>query len=519
MSSAWWRSAVVYEVYVPSFADGNGDGLGDLPGVLSRLEYLRRLGVDALWLTPFYSSPLVDGGYDIADHRAVDPAFGTLNDIDQLVRKLNEAGMRLILDLVANHSSSAHPWFQAALRAGPGSAERQRYIFRPGRGATGELPPNDWESVFGGPAWTRVPDGEWYLHLFDRAQPDFAWTSPQVHADFERTLRFWLDRGVNGFRVDVAHGMVKQDGLPDAGFANQIQLLGRGSLPYFDQDGVHEILRSWRRILDEYPGDRVAIGEVWASSPARLANYVAPDELHQVFNFYFMDAAAPVAFRRVIDRTIGLAAQLSAPATWTLGSHDTHRTVTRYGGGLLGVRRARAAALLMLALPGAVHLHQGEELGLGDVDLPDSALRDPMWTRSNHTVRGRDAGRVPLPWSGTSPPYGFSAVGAAPPWLPQPRSWSGSTVEAQDGDPQSTLELYRSALSVRRRVDPMAPLRWLPSDEDVLLFARDPGLVCAVNLSTVPIDLSQYGKPTVTSDPTGGGGGVLDPETAAWWAT
>ncbi|MEU7728336.1 alpha-amylase family glycosyl hydrolase [Streptomyces sp. NPDC040724] len=402
-SGGWWRDAVIYQVYVRSFADSDGDGVGDLRGVRSRLPHLARLGVDAVWLTPFYVSPQADGGYDVVDYRAVDPLFGDLSDADELVRAAHELGLRVIVDVVPNHTSAQHPWFRAALAGDP--AARARYLFRPGRGADGSEPPNDWESIFGGPAWTRVtapagdggtppataggtptrPEagGEWYLHLFAPEQPDLDWDHPEVAAEFASVLRFWLDLGVDGFRVDVAHGMVKAPGLPDIGRGAQATLIGTEPLPFFDQDGVHEIHRGWRRLLDSYEGDRIGVAEAWAPTSERLALYVRPDELHQAFNFRFLNCPwDPAAMRTVIDESLAATTSVGAPTTWVLSNHDVVRHVTRYGGGARGLARARAAALLMLALPGSAYLYQGEELGLPEVlDLPDDSRRDPAFRR------------------------------------------------------------------------------------------------------------------------------------------
>ena len=477
----WWRSAVIYEVYVRSFADGDGDGIGDLEGLRSRLAHLRDLGVDAVWLTPFFRSPMVDGGYDVADHRDVDPSFGTLADFDAMLAAAHGLGLRVIIDLVPNHTSSAHPWFLQALQELPGSAARARYHFHP-RTPDGR-PPNDWESVFGGPAWTQAPDGEWYLHLFDPAQPDLNWDNADVRAEFESVLRFWLDRGVDGFRVDVAHGCVKAPGYPHAGTTGQIGLLGRRELPYFDQDGVHDIYRAWRKVLDSYPGQRMAVAEAWASTPQRLARYVCAEELHQAFNFEFLQAkwddAAEV--KAVIDSCIHAAGSVGAPTTWVLSNHDVRRHPTRLG----SLTRANAAALLMLALPGSAYVYQGDELGLPEVlDLPDAARQDPVWFRSNGTDPGRDGCRVPLPWTAEGPSYGFSPGGKA--WLPQPSTWAALSPEAQSADPSSTLALYRSALRLRRSI--AGPLRWNESADGVLDFSRG-DLRCVVNLSGAPVEL------------------------------
>ncbi|HEX2772089.1 MAG TPA: glycoside hydrolase family 13 protein [Micromonosporaceae bacterium] len=508
----WWRSAAVYQVYVRSFADSDGDGIGDLPGLRHRLPYLHKLGVDALWLTPFYRSPMIDGGYDVADYRDVDPMFGTLADFDAMVADAHALGLRIIVDLVPNHTSSAHRWFLAALAAAPGSAERERYLFRDGRGGHGELPPNDWESVFGGPAWTRVPDGQWYLHLFDPAQPDLNWRNPQVRAEFEDILRFWLDRGVDGFRIDVAHGMIKADGLPDVGFSTmttgrrQVELLGKGRLPYFDQDEVHDIYRAWRPILDSYPGGRMAVAEAWAETPQRLARYIGADELHQAFSFDFLDATWSVdSFRKVIDAALAESTIVGAPVTWVLSNHDQQRHVTRYGDGDMGLRRARAAALLMLALPGCAYLYQGEELGLPEVlDLPDEVRQDPAFLR---TGESRDGCRVPMPWSGESAPYGFGPGDCS--WLPAPQTWRSLSVAAQTGDPASTLELYRQALRLRREHPALADLEasgeltWLETEPGVLAFRRAGArpLTCVVNLADAPIPVRRYGQPLVVSAP------------------
>ena len=491
----WWRHAVIYQVYLHSFADSSGDGVGDLPGLYRRLPYLRDLGVDAVWLTPFYVSPLADGGYDITDHRDVDPVFGTLEDVDLVLGRAHDLGLRVIVDIVPNHTSSLHPWFKEALASEPGSQARDRYIFRPGRGLDRGEPPNDWESVFGGPAWTRAPardgsPGEWYLHLFAPEQPDLNWQNPQVRAEYAAVLRFWLDRGVDGLRIDVAHGLVKDPTLRDAGATAQADPFRAVPVPYFDQDGVHEIYREWRKILDSYPGERIAVAEAWVNGLHRLARYVRPDELHQAFNFDFLRAGWDAAeLRTVIDGSMAATTAVGAPPTWVLANHDVVRHPTRYGGGARGLRRARAAALLMLALPGSAYIYQGEELGLPEVtDLPNEVLQDPAWERSGYTNRGRDGARVPMPWGGEVPPFDFSEPGVEP-WLPMPADWRSLTVAAQAAHPDSTYHLYRSALRIRRDHPALGDgdLAWLDAPDDVLLFAREPGLVCAVNLGAQPV--------------------------------
>ncbi|MFH8605947.1 glycoside hydrolase family 13 protein [Streptomyces sp. NPDC018029] len=534
----WWRDAVIYQVYPRSFADGNGDGMGDLPGITARLPYLRDLGVDAVWLSPFYASPQADAGYDVADYRAVDPMFGTLADADRLVRETHALGLRFIVDIVPNHCSDQHAWFRQALRDGPGSAARERFFFRSGRGADGSLPPNDWESVFGGPAWTRVEDGEWYLHLFAAEQPDFDWAHPDVHEEFRSVLRFWLDLGVDGFRIDVAHGLVKAPGLPDIGHAEQVRLLGKQAVPYFDQDGVHEIYRDWRRILDEYgagPGtERIAVAEAWTPTVERSALYLRRGELHQAFNFEYLttdwDAAA---LRAVIDRSLAAMNAVDAPATWVLSNHDVVRHSTRFadGDGARGLRRARAATLLMLALPGSAYLYQGEELGLPEVtELPDEVRQDPAFFRGSGQDGTRDGCRVPLPWSGERPPYGFGPVEGGPSWLPQPDSWRDLSVAAQTGDPASTLEFYRRALAVRRAHPALGAGRdvaWVPSPEGVLAFRRTTAagsFVCTTNVSASPVTVPTPGTPLLASAdvaPEAGpdaGWTVLPADSTVWWA-
>ena len=405
----WWRHAVIYQVYPRSFADTDGNGIGDLPGVRSRLPYLRRLGVDAVWLSPFYPSPQADAGYDVADYRDVDPLFGTLADFDGLVHDAHALGIRVMVDIVPNHTSSDHEWFQAAVAAAPGSRERARYLFRDGRGPGGAEPPNDWQSNFGGPAWTRVTEadgspGQWYLHLFDTRQPDLDWTNPEVVEEFHSILRFWLDRDVDGFRIDVAHGLAKDAGMPDLGGRFAAGGAARTGHPHWDQDAVHEVYRGWREVIDEYGGDRAFVGEIWLHSTDRVARYLRPGELHTAFNFHFLLATwDPDSLRHAVDASIASIRDVGAPATWVLSNHDVIRHVSRYGGAdlVLGTRRARAATLLMLALPGSAYVYQGEELGLDHVhDIPDELREDPVFRRTKGADIGRDGCRVPLPWSG-----------------------------------------------------------------------------------------------------------------------
>ena len=511
----WWRTAVIYQVYPRSFADSDGDGMGDLPGITARLDHLAELGVDAVWLSPFYVSPQADAGYDVADYRDVDPLFGTLADADALIARATELGIRVIVDLVPNHTSDEHAWFQAALAAGPGSPERARYVFRDGHGTDGNEPPNGWRSVFGGSAWTRVvePDGapgqwapgQWYLHLFDVKQPDLEWGNPEVRAEIESILRFWLDRGVAGFRVDVAHGLVKEDGLPDWD-REQGRLHGEDDegnrAPMWDQEGVHEIYRSWREVLDSYDGMRVLVAEAWVSPADRLARYVRPDEMHQAFNFEYLQAPWRAKdLREVIDGSLSQLAEVGAPATWVLSNHDVVRHPSRLGlpagsprlhgigaddpqpDAALGLRRATAATLLMLALPGSAYLYQGEELGLPEhTTMDDDARQDPTWVRSKGTQSGRDGCRVPLPWQHDAPSFGFGPTDRT--WLPQPPQFAAHALDLQRGVPGSTYELYRAALRLRRELALGAgSVDWADDvpGSDVVAF-RNAGTLVVANL-------------------------------------
>lgn len=517
----WWRNAVVYQVYVRSFADSDGDGIGDLPGITSRLPHLAELGVDALWITPFCTSPQHDHGYDVADYRDVDPLFGTLSDADALIARAHELGLRVVVDIVPNHTSSEHAWFQAALAAGPGSPERARYLFRDA--PEGELP-NNWGSVFGGPAWTQVDDGQWYLHLFDSTQPDLDWRNPEVPAMFEDVLGFWLDRGVDGFRIDVAHGLFKVESLrdqevdedqrPSSGQVNtdhSMVSLDLKDEPMWDQPEVHDVYRSWHKLLDEAGPDKMAVAEAWTQTPESMAAFVRPDELDQAFNFaWLLTDWSAEAFAKVITDTLAAVEPVGASPTWVLSNHDVVRHTTRYGGGARGLARARAATLTMLSLPGSSYLYQGEELGLEQVDVAPEDRQDPSFLRTGEV--GRDGCRVPIPWGGTQAPYAFGP-GTAQPWIPQPADWAGLTVEAQAADPASTLAFYRDALRIR------AGFAWTAGDDvdlldlgtDVLAFRRGP-LTVVLNCGTTPVELPP-GEVLMTSGPVDG---TLPPDTAAW---
>ncbi|MCD0179991.1 alpha-amylase family glycosyl hydrolase [Micrococcus luteus] len=499
----WWVDAVIYQVYPRSFADADGDGMGDLRGVTSRLDYLAQLGVDAIWLSPFYLSPQHDAGYDVADYRAVDPRFGTLADADEMIAAAHEAGIRVVVDLVPNHTSSEHAWFQAALAAAPGSPERARYHFAEGRGEHGELPPNNWESTFGGGAWARVTEadgtpGQWYLHLFDTTQPDLNWENEEVREEFRSILRFWLDRGVDGFRVDVAHGLIKQPGYPDAEHSRMGMVTDAAEdadptfdpdtfeplTPFMDQDRVHEVYRDWRRVLDSYDHEPMMVAEAWVAPLSRMFRYVRPGEMHQTFNFtYLMAGWDAESLTSAIDRSFEHAERVGAPNTWVLSNHDTVRHASRYGladpssypAGItaedeqpdeeLGRRRARAAALVELALPGSAYIYQGDELGLPEhTTLAAEQRTDPYFFRTDGKEPGRDGCRIPMPWAADEPALGFSTpadddgagpAGDAParPWLPQPESYRALAADRQVGVEGSVFELYRRLIQIRGELD------------------------------------------------------------------
>jgi alpha-glucosidase len=501
------------------------------------LPYLRDLGVDAIWFTPWYPSPMADGGYDVADYRAIDPMFGTLAEAEQLIGEAATLGIRVIVDVVPNHCSDRHRWFKQALAAAPGSRERERFWFRPGRGPNGDVPPNGWSSIFGGSAWTRTHDqdgrpGEWYLHLFAPEQPDLNWDNDEVRREHEDVLRFWFDRGVAGVRIDSAALLFKDAALPDFDPAD-----APSPHPFTDRDELHDVYRSWRALADRYDAERILIGEIWLPDVERFARYLRPDEMHTAFNFDFLACPWDAALLRAcIDATLAAHAPVGAPATWVLSNHDVTRHVTRYGREEtafefaaksrdippvdleLGTRRARAAALLTLALPGAVYIYQGEELGLPEVeDLPSGVLQDPMFFRSGGNDPGRDGCRVPLPWEGDEPPFGFSPPGsAAVPWLPQPASWREFSAERQGRAPGSMLLLYRRALHLRRMEPGLGdgPLRWLDTPKGVLAFERRNGFACVLNLSGAPVEVQPHARILLASGPLEDG--QLPQDTAAW---
>lgn len=579
-AAEWWKQAVVYQIYPRSFKDANGDGLGDIPGVTKQMGYLEALGVDAIWLSPFYPSNLADGGYDVIDYRNVDPRLGMLEDFDEMVRAAHASGIKVIVDIVPNHTSDCHVMFQEALAAGPGSPERDRYIFRPGRGEAGELPPNDWQSSFGGPAWERVADGEWYLHLFAKEQPDLNWKNPEVHEEFKKTLRFWSDRGVDGFRVDVAHALVKDlESRPLDEFpadAVSAPLDTSGSNPLWDRPEVHQIYREWREVFNEYEPPRFAVGEAWVH-PDHQYLYASPEELGQVFNFEFAKANWCAAdFHRAIEEGLASAERSGSTTTWVMSNHDVVRHASRYGlpqvaarahhqiatdwvlrdgasyieDRAVGERRARAAILMELALPGSVYIYQGEELGLFEVaDIPWDRLEDPQAVNTSgaRQIKGRDGCRVPLPWcagdlpepaswnanfgDGATGTFGFAdrtegAPAPAAPHLPQPLWFEDFAVDREEADPASMLALYRGALQLRAReltATGDTGLTWLEDitpeaqADKVVAFGRPAAsggtILCVTNFGETAVPVPE-GEVLLSSIPLENG--VLPRDATVW---
>lgn len=538
-SPDWWREAVIYQIYPKSWADSDGDGYGDLQGVRNNLAYLAELGVDAVWFTPFFVSPQRDGGYDVADYRNIDPLFGSVETVEALIQEAHELGIKIIIDIVPNHTSDQHEFFQAALATAPGSPEWARYHVQPGRGDNGELPPNEWQSIFHGPAWTEIVwqgqrTGQWYLHIFDKTQPDVNWNHPDIAAEFEQTLRFWFDRGVDGFRIDVAHGLVKDenysDGVETQVFDDNGELIDIVPIPFWDQDGVHEIYRRWREIANEYSPTRIFVGEVATTTTERVAKYLRPDELHTGFNFGYLSAQWHAeSIRKNVDETVQFNVPLNAPTTWVTENHDVVRSVTRWGCSwpvghtpdpqvkdpshphslhylptadeiALGRIRARAGMLLMLALPGSAYIWQGQELGLEEIrTIPADKRQDPVFINTNGEAPGRDGCRVPMPWTRSGTSLGFGPEGGADPWLPMPAHWGELSVEAQEEQPDSMYHLTRTALHVRRQLPLLGQgsMRWrddLAPHDQVLAFERfdetsNATVVCVTNFGADSVSI------------------------------
>lgn len=516
----WWQHAVIYQVYLKSFADSSGDGDGDIAGLMSRLEYLKDLGVDALWISPWFVSPMHDGGYDVSNYFDIDPLFGTLEEAQQLIDKIHELGLRVILDLVANHCSSEHPWFKAALASDEGSREREWFHFKDGRGVDGNEPPNDWRSIFGGPAWTRSLDrdgnpGQWYLNLFDSSQPDLNWKNPEVLEQFDRILQFWFDRGVDGFRLDAVAALGKEEDFRDIGF--EPDDLYRPDIwepvPFFDAEPVHDVLRRWRRIGQQYSPEKFFVGEVVVRDSTRLARYLRRDELQSALSFDLSKIGwSADAFRQMINTLLSSCFDNHSWMTWTLSSHDEKRSVTRYSEGNcaegeasgsieVGAERSRAAHLLAMALPGSACIYQGEELGLREVtDIPDEDLRDPIFTRTGNRALGRDGCRVPLPWDKSAPSLGFSASQRT--WLPLPKDWAEFSVATQLENELSTLRFFQDVLRLRKSIfNDVSSVTWEPSAEGVLILRRGPDFRCVVNLSGEPWKIGDDDEVLVTSAP------------------
>jgi alpha-glucosidase len=530
--SQWWRSGVIYQIYPRSFADSNGDGLGDLKGITSRLDSLANLGIDAIWLSPFYSSPQKDAGYDVSNYVDVDPLFGTLADFDELLDKAHSLGLRVMIDLVPNHSSDQHHWFQKALASEPGSTERAFYHFKDGKGDGGQLPPNNWVSMFGGPAWTRVTEkdgkpGQWFVHLFDSSQPDFNWANPEVQLEFENILKFWLDRGVDGFRVDQPHAMAKAPGLPDHPYVEEAGagfIEGRENPPMWFQEEVHEIFRNWRKILESYPGDRAMCGEAYVYPLSKMANWVRPDEFHQTFNFRFLDAGwDPKRLVEAINESFVAFDGVGAPSTWVLNNHDVIRHASRFGGDYgratasdgvgvnqpqpdakLGLKIAKGATLFMLGLPGASYLYQGEELGLPEhTTLENKYRQDPTFARTNGQRVGRDGCRIPLPWVPEGNSSGFSESGKS--WLPQPSSYKELARSIQEKNPESTLSFYKTALGLRKQLGlGEGSFGWLAGHQGPeTLGYENSGVKVLYNFGVQPVDLSSF-EILISSQPLSG---------------
>ena len=541
-SPKWWQTAVIYQIYPRSFADGNGDGIGDLVGTTARLESLQALGIDAIWFSPFFKSPQKDAGYDVSDYTTIDPIFGTNEEFYALLAKAKSLGIRIIVDLVPNHSSDQHELFQKALKAAPGSPEREMYVFRDGKGENGELPPNNWESVFGGNAWTRItePDGkpgQWYLHIFDSSQPDFNWENPKVHEFFEGVLRFWLDKGVDGFRIDVAHGLVKEIGLPDVKVETS-QTVGKdreSDHPFWGRDGVHDIIRSWRKILDSYD-DRAMCAEAWVLPLSRMAKWVRPDEYHQTFNFAYLETPwNRAALEEVVTESLHEFGKVGAPSTWVLSNHDTVRHTSRYGlatplvhgNGIgptseqpdeaLGLRKARAASAFMFGLPGGAYMYQGEELGLPEHTMLEGKYRqDPTYFRTNGERVGRDGCRVPLPWEANGgKSFGFNSTGES--WLPAPDSFKRYARDAQDGIPGSTLELYKRLIKERKQYElGSGEFRFAPeySSDSTLAYINN-GVLVLSNFGPDSVNLPE-GEILVTTQHDLTIEGVLEHDQTVW---
>lgn len=504
LDNNWWRQAVVYQIYPRTFNDSDGNGFGDLKGVTEKVGYLSELGIDAVWLSPFYPSKLYDGGYDVDDYRNVDPRIGTLNDFDLMVKALHAENIKVIVDIVPNHSSIHHEWFVEALNSPKGSAARDRYIFMDG---DGNNPPNNWPSHFGPTCWTQVPDGQWYLHLFAPEQPDFNWKNAEVRADFENTLRFWSDRGVDGFRVDVAHSLTKEISKPFPEYPGYLveHLPEDGSHQMFDRDELMDVYRSWRKVFNSYNPPKFAVAE--ANAPlSRRGRYATEDTLGQAFNFEIMNTPWTAKdYKKTITDVLDFSEKAKSSSTWVLSNHDVVRHVSKFGLPLKtdynkwllsngtepkcdlakGLLIARAATLLILGLPGSTYLYQGEELGLPEVaDLKPEQLADPIWLRTSGKEKGRDGCRVPIPWTEKD---------AYP-------NFKGLSAEQQEDQSESILNFYRKALWLRKDVCKDETIEFVEVSAEVISFKRSGNWQVITNFGATPIELPA-GKVLISSAP------------------
>ena len=458
MQRSWWREGVFYQIYPRSYQDSNGDGVGDLKGIIRRLDHLNgtevSLGVDAIWLSPFYPSPMADFGYDVSDYKGVDPIFGSLDDADQLLDEAHRRDIKVIVDLVPNHTSDRHPWFASA-RSSRADPKRDWYVWADPAKDGG--PPNNWRALFGvkRSAWTLDPaSGQYYLHHFLPEQPDLNWWNEEVRLAMDDVLRFWLERGADGFRIDVAHSLVKDQRLRSN---PRFRLRGHREPRNWDLDEVHEIHRRWRKVLDSYP-DRMAVGEVFPHGLRRLVRYYGnDDELHMPFNFQFLEQPwRAEAFRGVVERWEGLLPHHAWP-DYTLSNHDRSRAATRFG-----LHRARAAALMLLTLRGTPFIYYGEEIGMTDVPIPPARVVD---------IARRDPERTPMQWD-ASPNAGFTT---GDPWLPMASDATRVNVAAQRDDARSLFSFYRRLLRVRKAslALRLGRYRSLPSARGVYAFERE----------------------------------------------
>lgn len=477
---SWWDDAIGYEVYLRSFADGNDDGIGDFAGLTAKLDHLTDLGVDIVWVTPFYPSPLADFGYDVADYRAVDEVYGTMGDFDAFVAAARERGLRVVIDIVPNHSSSEHPFFRSALQEGPASEYWDYYVWR--EPAPDGGPPNNWLSFFGGSAWTFVPQWDrYYMHLFLPEQPDLNWANPDVRDYFVETLEFWKKRGVDGFRIDVAHSLVEDPEFRDnpPGESREGTVAVDEEFEVFehiydyDQPGVTDIYRRWK---SELGPECLLLGEVYITEPERVVRYVEEGHLDESF-FFGLNRIEwdPVEFA---TRIRGACDAMTRGWSWVQGSHDESRAVTRFGGGVEGWERALALWVAMMGLPGTPFLYQGEELGLEDGDVAAADIVDPVGVENPD--EGRDPCRTPMPWTAGAH-NGFSS---AEPWLRSAPRRAAETVEAQVDDPTSRLSQIKRLIRARRDTgsDRTGDLRWIESPPGTLAFSRD-GVAHLANLT------------------------------------